>query len=657
MATPFNAQFDQHGRWRRNFARRLQQLREWLDSHELLDAAVAERLQRLQAQVQGDKVMVAFVAEFSRGKSELINAVFFAGYGRRLMPAGAGRTTMCPAELAWEPERAPSLRLLPVETRAHASSLAEWRLRPEAWQQLPLDVDDGAQLAAALARIAEVRRVPLAQARAWGFWQDPAQDDAQPVADAQGLVEVPAWRHALINLPHPLLQDGLVILDTPGLNAIGAEPELTVGLLAQAHAVVFLVAADTGVTQSDLAVWRAHLHAGDGAALSRLVVLNKIDTLWDRLSTGQQVHAQIQRQRRAAAETLGLPPERVLPVSAQKGLVAKIGADAALLRASGLMPFEQALSDGIMGQRQGVLRLAVESGVAQLQAEVQRRLTIQRRDLDDQLAELRSLRGKNAGVMASMRARIEQEQAEFDASAARIQALRAVQARMQQTLLQAASGDAIEDGLAPLRAALARGGLKLGARQAYATAFEQLHGTVERWLTEAGELQQMVAASFRALNAEFGFSLQASAAWNVQSLARDVAQIERGYLHYLGLGHALRLAQAGHSQRLTRALAERLTAVFASAGQEVTLWSHAALAQLDAQWAERKRSFTRRIEAVDRIQQAASSLVERIAELDAAERHLTALQQQLAQLCAQLLAPPAPQPAPAAHDPTPVLWS
>ena len=43
----------------------------------------------------------------------------------------------------------------------------------------------------------------------------------------EDLVEVPAWRHAAINYPHPLLKRGLVVLDTPGLNAIGAEPELT----------------------------------------------------------------------------------------------------------------------------------------------------------------------------------------------------------------------------------------------------------------------------------------------------------------------------------------------------------------------------------------------------------------------------------------------
>ena len=33
------------------------------------------------------------------------------------------------------------------------------------------------------------------------------------------------------------------MLDTPGLNAIGTEPELTLGLLPQAHATVFILGA------------------------------------------------------------------------------------------------------------------------------------------------------------------------------------------------------------------------------------------------------------------------------------------------------------------------------------------------------------------------------------------------------------------------------
>ena len=52
-----------------------------------------------------------------------------------------------------------------------------------------------------------------------------------------------------------------------------------------------------------------------------------------------------------------------------------------------------------MGRRQAILRAAVATGVANLRAETSRVINIRRRDLDDQMAELRSLRGKNASVI------------------------------------------------------------------------------------------------------------------------------------------------------------------------------------------------------------------------------------------------------------------
>lgn len=649
MGPSFNEQFDQHGAWRRSFAQQLHALREWLQSQDLLDVAVQERLQRLEAQVRGDKVMVAFVAEFSRGKSELINAVFFAHYGRRLMPASAGRTTMCPAELGWEADLQPSLRLLPIDTRESMESLGQWRARPESWLQLPLDVNDAGQIASTLAKVAEVRRVSIDQARVWGFWhdEDPSEN---PFADAQGMVEVPMWRHALINMPHPLLKQGLVILDTPGLNAVGAEPELTVNLIPQAHAVVFVLGADTGVTKSDLSIWRDHVLPPDAAAGvdalagSRLVVLNKIDTLWDSLSSGSQVQSQLLRQRQESARMLELPVERVLPVSAQKGLVAKVSRNDALLQASGLPAFENVLAEGIMGQRQKVLQTAVKANVQQLQAEVERVLNIRRRDLDDQMAELRSLRGKNASVIASMRHRIEKEQQDFDASAARIQAVRLVHMRMLRDVFKQLGSSALKQELAGLKESLEQRGLKLGARKVYAETFERLRAVAARVQAQAAEIQSMLGATFKELNAEFGFSLQAPGPLELSEFGTDLQRIESSYIEYLGLGHAIRLSSTSYSQRLAKALAMRLRTVFESASNDVDLWSKSATAQLDAQLKERKRSFSRRIEAVDRIQNAATGLIERIADIEAADEQLTALHLQLSQSALQLLEPLSPAP-------------
>ena len=65
--------------------------------------------------------------------------------------------------------------------------------------------------------------MPGEQAQGYGLY-DPLDPDHADALGPDGTVEISQWRHAIINLPHPLLKQGLVILDTPGLNAIGTEP-------------------------------------------------------------------------------------------------------------------------------------------------------------------------------------------------------------------------------------------------------------------------------------------------------------------------------------------------------------------------------------------------------------------------------------------------
>lgn len=638
----FSEQFDRLSHWRKSFAAQMASFREWLAAHELLDAAVQEQLQRLENLLRGDKVSVAFVAEFSRGKSELINAVFFSHYGRRIMPASPGRTTMCPTELSYDTGLQPCLRLLPIETRAQPYSLAEWRERPSTWVQLPLDVDDADQLAQTMAHVAQVRKVPVDEARQLGFWSD--EDGVEnPLVDAQGLVEIPKWRHALINMAHPLLRQGLVIVDTPGLNAVGTEPELTVNLIAQAHAVVFVLAADTGVTKSDLAIWKELLQPCHREGDAHLVVLNKIDTLWGSLDSGTEVKELLNRQRRQSAQILDIDPARIVPLSAQKGLVAKIESNTALLQKSGLPLFEDLLAQGILAHRQSILRSVVGEGMAHLQQQVLRSILIRRRDLDEQMLELRSLRGKNTSMIGRMRQRIEQEQQAFENSTAKILALRTVHLKLMNQAFHLLGATSLRKELEQLSGALEHSGLKVGVRKVYASTFERLRDLGAQVRAAAAEVQTMLAAMFRELNAEFGFSLQPPGDLQLHDFERELAQIEESYLQYLSFGNTLKLANPMFGQRLLKALGMRLRAVFESAANDLDLWSKSATAQLDAQLKERKRSFARRMEAVDRIHEAASGLAQRIAEIESAEQQLDQLEQRLVQWAQQLLQVPQAQ--------------
>jgi hypothetical protein len=491
-----------------------------------------------------------------------------------------------------------------------------------------------------------VRRVTTDEARALGFWHDETPQD-NPLLGSDGKLEVPRWRHALINIAHPLLKQGLVILDTPGLNAIGAEPELTVNLIPQAHAVVFILAADTGVTKSDLAIWREHLITeGDGEE-ARLVVLNKIDTMWDALRTPYEVQAEIERQRETSAEILGLSPEQVIPVSAQKGLVAKINNDVNLLQASQLPVLERALSQGVMGHRRRILRSAVGGNIASLRTEAGRAIQIRRRDIAEQMIELKGLRGKNMAVIRQMRSRIEQEQREFDISGARVHAVRSVHLKLLRDVLTLLGTPALKIEMAELTAKLRQPGIKLGARKAYAQTFDRLRATLRQSQASCGEIQTMLTATFRQLNAEYGFSLQAPREPDLARFQRDLDLVERSHNQYLSMGNMFRLAQPEFADRLVRALATRLRVIYESALGELELWNKSAAAQLDAQLRERRRNFGRRLEAIERIQQAASGLDERIGELESQDAAIQVVEAKLNELTAQLVDVPDDEAEPA----------
>ena len=70
---------------------------------------------------------------------------------------------------------------------------------------------------------------------------------------------------------------------------------------------------------------------------------------------------------------------------------------------------------------------------------------------------------------------------------------------------------------------------------------------------------------------------------------------------------------------------------------EVELWNKTAAAQLDAQLRERRKNFTRRIEAIDRIQDAANTLDERITEINTQDHQLTLLDSKLLELTSHLV--------------------
>ena len=109
---------------------------------------------------------------------------------------------------------------------------------------------------------------------------------------------------------------------------------------------------------------------------------------------------------------------RVFPVSAQKGLVAKVQRDEELLQASRLPLLEEALIELLVPAKQKIVRDQTIAGVERVAAELRQTFNARERNVIEQLYELRSLQGKNQSSIERMTQRALSEQREFEESCA-----------------------------------------------------------------------------------------------------------------------------------------------------------------------------------------------------------------------------------------------
>ena len=615
-------QFVAYSEWRSQLSNGLSAYRKWLSENELSDAQTDLRMGQLLEKLHEDRLHVAFVAEFSRGKTELINAIFFADYGSRMLPSTAGRTTMCPTELMYDPAKPPSIELLPIQTRETNASISEYKHLPKKWATVPLDVESAESMQEALRSVSEIDRVTPEVAEKYGFFAGDKESSVVRVGE-DGMVEIPRWRHAIINFPHPLLKQGLVILDTPGLNAIGTEPELTLSLLPNAHAVLFVLAADTGVTQSDLAVWNEHIGTPGRRKRGRLVVLNKIDSMWDELKLEDEVNAEITKQTNSCAWTLELPSSQVFPISAQKGLVAKITNDAALLKRSRLPELELALSQELIPAKQEIVHGNTDSEFSDINMRMRGLLESRLAGLREQLGELNELRGKNKGVVEYMIGKVRVEKEEFEVGLQRYYAVRSVFSQLSNELFALLGLDSLKMLTDSTRETMRKAKFSTKISEAMKNMFVVTRTNLIKSDDQITEIINMMAAVYKKFSVEHGLKLSTPTTFSMTRYLKDLDRLEYWCDTHLNTMLQLLLQGQGKvTQKFFDEVAHQVRRSFERANRDSESWLKAVMSPMDTQVREHQAQLKRRLESIKRIHEATDTLEDRIGELAHAEGDL-----------------------------------
>lgn len=623
-------QIDHFRHWREQVAQIIDDYRNWLDETKSSDAIQDLRLYDLAESLKRDHLVLAFVAEFSRGKTETINALFFSDFNQRLLPSDPGRTTMCPNEIYWDEREEPCIKLLPIETRRQEDSLAYLKTNPQIWTKIRLDMNSPAAMKEGLATLVQKKRVSLNEARALGLWDE---NDVSMVQflHTTGAVEVPVWRHALINYPHPLLKSGLVILDTPGLNTLGTEPELTLSIIPNAHAVIFLMATDTGVTKSDMQIWTQYIRH---RASRKIAVLNKIDMLWDEMKTPEEIETVIDAQVALAAQQLNLPSSLVLAISAQKGLLAKIKKDEALLARSRLESLEQLLARNVVGAKHDILSKSILAETASMLKNS--RKSAQQRTLSQQahLEELKGLGGKNRAVVQSLLAKVSEGKKSYEHSVSAFNQWGHTISKTGERMLALLSPEILDRTIAISKQEIGDSWTTIGLSRGMKNLMSQtaiLAGNVTQL---AQEIRSQAADFYQLFHTQHGFDDRQPPVLEMDTLLSHMQELEK--VTELFCSDPINVMTEKHFlvRRFFGGLVSQVQLVFAQAHGDTKQWLHDVPAPLKQQIAEHRAEITKRSGIYMRIHKNLDALQDSIRK---EELEMAILQSQSARLDRMLL--------------------
>ena len=394
--------------------------------------SLAQQLEAITARLTEERLRIAVLGQFKRGKSTFLNALL----GQAVLPTGLLPLTAVPTFLRDGPEYCVEVDYL--DGRAGSWMTAAG---PEA-------------------TLAALRKL--------------VTEEGNP-RNAAGIARVQ------VRLPAPLLAQGIELVDTPGIGStLQHNTDAAFAVLPECDAAFFVVSVDPPVTAAEL----DYLDRLRAAGIAPIVfVLNKVDYL----DAAERAQAAGFLRRAVADNLVELTPSPIIEVSAREALAARAGQDDLRLERSGLPAVERYLANVLARHKRDILHDAVMQKAGAILAAAEADAALALRTLELPLADLADRsrqfgealqvierqRVRAADLLAGDRKRLHAA-IEMEAEALREDARGALIPLIDRAFTEARSDSAAETS----------------ARQAIATAIPDLFGTALEHT--AGELREQL---------------------------------------------------------------------------------------------------------------------------------------------------------------------
>ena len=602
--SPLLTKINDYEIWRNKLEKTVSDYRDWLARSPHTDSIKELRLHDMLESIHHDQLVITFLADESRGKTETINALFFPDLDFSFFPRREGESSICSTEVYWNQDEDPCIKLLPISTRRSEDTLAYLKTTPNVWQTYKLEIDNPTQVQSTLSKLSEQLDVTQSEAFSLGLWDENDPLMAESV-EKTGRIKVPVWRHAIINYPHPALKSGLVVIDTPGLDKLSSEPELMLNNIPNSNAAVFLTATDTGVTPKDITIWNEFIK---NKLKHKYILLNKIDVLWERHNSEQSLENAINSRVTMTAHQLHTTPDIVFPISAQEAHKAKLNYDGTLLNKSALPQFEKTIGQELIESK----HIDLGKNIAQecsVMVKNSRKIMQQRRiSLRSQVEELKALKGKNQDEAQAMLKKVVLQKKKYEASIPTFNLANEKITKHGKVLLKHLSSTYLDSSIKSSRKEIGDSWTTVGLNRGMRNLMKQANDLATYVTQEGKKIKKLADNVYDVFQSKHGFEIFEAPELDMSNFLSNMRELEkvtddfcRDPINVMTEKHFL-------VRKFFLGLGTRKQKIFDQARKECEHWLLDVLSTLKSQMAEHKAMLTQRTQNLMKANDSAKAL-------------------------------------------------
>ena len=328
---------------------------------------------------------------------------------------------------------------------------------------------------------------------------------------------------------------------------------------------------------------------------------------------------------------MNLSDENIFPVSAQKGLLAKLNNDDELLKRSGINKLETAIADKLIPQKREIVVERVRATLSEIVESAESVINNRIKDADEHIAELKQLSSKNTDVISHIMLKVQSEKSSLETDMQRYQALRTVYTKETAKLVRLLNHDRLEKLIAITKHNMARCATSMTLQKTISKYFERLSHYIDSAIQQANEIASLSENITRDFEQDHGISNFRVRRLRLEKYQQEISRLEAKHSDLKATRTLFFREQMSITNKFYDSVCTASRKIFENALRDATSWNNNLMVPMETYVREHHTQLRRRLESVKRIHKASDTVETRLKELTLMQEQLSSQHSQFSE--------------------------